>query len=229
MARATSLVQHGHAVSDMVRCAQCGSPMRFNGAEFNCTRYGDAGAEDCPTPPQDGDALLTAVMNCLIGRLMNDSVTRELVEAADQEFARVFQRQTGDTGETGGLAGVAPQDPEREPAEPGASRYDEDVSEVPEWIQSMGPELKKAVPTASDLAFLRDPEGLKETARALGTYLDHATPAQTRYLLGLFIEEIRVGPNSLEILYLYPLPDEGNRASITSDSIDLPLREPEAG
>ena len=229
MARATSLVQHGHAVRDMIRCAQCGSPMRFNGSEFTCSRYGDAGAEDCRTPPQDGDALLRAVVNCLIGRLMNDSVTRELVEAADQEIARGFQRQTGDTSETGGLAGLAPQDPEREPAEPGASRYDEDASELPEWIQSMGPELKKAVPTASDLPFLRDPEGLTETARALGTYLDHATPAQTRHLLGLFIEEIRVGPNSLEILYLYPLPDEGNRASITSDKIELPFRDPEAG
>ena len=226
MVRATSLVEHGYAVSDMIRCAHCRSPMRFSGGEFNCPRNGDAGAEDCPTPPQDGDALLRAVMNCLIGRLMNDSATRELVEAADQEFARVFHGPTGDTGRS---ERMEPEDPEGEPTEPGASRYDEDVSEVPEWIQSMGPELKKAVPTASDLAFLRDPEGLKETAQDPATYLDHATPAQTRHLLGLFIEEIQVGPHSLEILYLNPLPDEGNRASITSDRIELRFREPEAG
>ena len=220
MARATSLVQHGHAVRDMARCAQCGSPMRFSRTEFNCPRYGEAGAEDCPTPPQDGDVLLRAVVNCLIGRLMNDSVTRELVEAADQEITRVFHEQTGDSSDTRGLAGAAPQDPEREPAEPGAFRYDADASELSEWIQSMGPELTKAVPTASDLAFLRDPEGLKETAQDPTTYLDHASPDQTRHLLGLFIAEIRVGPNSLELLYLNPLPDEGNRLTIASDRIE---------
>ena len=228
MARATSLVEHGFAVRDMIRCAQCGSPMQFSGAEFNCPRNGDTGTEVCPTAPRDGDALLRAVMNCLIGRLVNDDVTRELVEAADQEISRAFHGQTGDTSEPAGLAVTAPEEPAGEPLVSPGPRYDEDASELPEWIQSMGPELIKALPTPLDQAFLRDPEGLTEAARDPSTYLDHATSAQTRNLLGLFIEEIRVGRNSLELLYLRPLPDQGNRASITSDSIDLPSREPEA-
>ena len=228
MARATSLVEHGFAVRDMIRCAQCGSPMQFSGAEFSCPRNGDAGTEVCPTAPRDGGALLRAIMSCLIDRLMNDGVTRELVEAADREISRAFHGQAGDTRETGGHAGKTPEESAGEPLVSPAPRYDEDLSEPPEWIQSMGPELKKALPTVLDLAFLRDPEGLTEAVRDPSTYLDHATSAQTRNLLGLFIEEIRVGRNSLELLYLRPLPDQGNRASITSDSIDLPLREPEA-
>ena len=106
MARATSLVEHGFAVRDMIRCAQCGSPMQFSGAEFRCPRNRDAGAEDCPTTPRDGDALLRAVMSCLIDRLMNDGVTRELVEAADREISRAFHGQAGDASETGGYAGT---------------------------------------------------------------------------------------------------------------------------
>ena len=228
MARATSLVEHGFAVRDMIRCAQCGSPMQFSGAEFSCPRNGDAGTEICPTAPQDGGALLRAIMNCLIGRLVNDDVTWELVEAADQEISWALHGQTGDTSEPAGHAGTAPEEPAGEPLVSPTRRYEKDVSELPEWIQSMGPELIKALPTALDQAFLRDPEGLTEAARDPSTYLEHATSAQTRNFLGLFVEEIRVGPNSLELLYLSPLPDQRNRAFITSDSIDLPWREPEA-
>ena len=225
MAGATSLVELGFAARDLVRCALCGSPVRYSGGQFSCPRNGGSDGEACPTLPQAGDILLRGVMNCLIGRLMNDSVTRELVAAVEREIALVFPGPTGGAGETGGLAGAGPPEPEGEPAQPGVPRYDEEISQRPGLFHGRVPEPEEAVLSAMDLAFLRDPEGLEDAAQDPGTYLEHATPAQTRHFLGLFIEEIHLGPHSVEIQYLHPLPDAGNRASVTSDRIELPFGE----
>ena len=71
------------------------------------------------------------------------------------------------------------------------------------------------------LAFISNTEGLREDAQDIVTHLEDVGSEETRELLKIFVREIRVGPESAEIFYSHPLPDEQNHPRIASDQIDL--------
>ena len=224
MVSVTNLVEHGYAVKDLVHCAQCGSPMLFDGSEFSCPLSADASQEGCLTPSWHGDQLLRAVVGCLVGRLMNDEVTQEVVEAADQTMTQDYQGITAMVGQIEGRL-LADLEEELAKAQAGESTHDPSllagiIRALQDNFQNAEVELQSAESLISLYAAMRNPEGLKETAQDPKTYLDHAAPADTRHLIGLFVEEIRVGPDSLELVYINPLPDEENRASIALEKIE---------
>ena len=226
MVNVTNLVEYGYAVQDLVHCAQCGSPMGFDGNEFTCPRNGDVGLDGCPTPPWDGATLLRTVVDCLIGRLMNDDITREVVEAADQAITADYQGVAAVAGQVKWRLRGAAYEEELAKALAGETAVDPSIlqaviRDLQRNSQNVESELESGESEISLFAALRNQEGLKETAQDPRTYLDYAEPAETRHLIGLFVEEIRVAPDSLELIYINPLPDQENRATIAIEKIEF--------
>ena len=83
--------------------------------------------------------------------------------------------------------------------------------------------LSETVPAEQEsaAAWLSNGQNIKRTATDPRTYLDYVEPQEARELLGFFVEEILVGPNSAEIVYLLPMPDDDNRPVITRDHVPL--------
>ncbi len=55
----------------------------------------------------------------------------------------------------------------------------------------------------------------------MDTYLPEDEPELTRELLNMMIEQIYAGPESAEILYAEPLPDDARRGLVESDLLTL--------
>ena len=84
---------------------------------------------------------------------------------------------------------------------------------------SLGMEL----PTEEEMEaiWMRDKQKMKETALDPRTYLDYAEPQETSELLRNFINEILVGPDSVELAYRVPMPDSDNHPVVTRDLVLL--------
>ena len=193
MVRIKNLVEHGHAVQDLIHCGQCGNRMQFNRNEFSCPRNENAIHGGCRTQPTNVDTLLRKVIDCLIGRLMNESVTQELANAARVEVSRILNM------------------PARQI----------EVGPRFRWIRIPNQRTDEPFAQGHQMARVPSVEELKNTIQEPQTYLDYATPADTRELLSIFVKEIRVGPHSVELVYKNPMPDEENRPSVTSDQVPL--------
>ena len=218
MVRITDLAEHSQAVKDLIHCAQCGNPMELNGNEFICPRNLEGGLEECQTKPTDSENLLGKVMTCLIDRLMTDGVTQALVEETQRELGKEFssiQDQISEKhrmlmGLNTQLRGSRANAEQQEQSD----QLESDIRALTDQLDSLTAQ-KKAEP------FLKNQEKIAETARDPGTYLDNAQPNETRELLGIFVEDIRVGSESVELIYLRGLPDEHSGTAITAEEIIL--------
>ena len=195
MVRQTDLAEHRQAVRDLVYCAQCHSPMLLTGQEFVCPQNDAGSARVCTTTATDADAVIRAVVTKFIGRLMNDKVTESLVEDAQRGLHDTYRAQT--RLDSPFILGESLGLP------PGA--------------------LARALPPEPDPeeSWMLDEQKMKETAADPRTYLDFAEPGETRELLGAFVEQIRIGPTSVELAYHTPMPDDDNRPVVNSDQILL--------
>ena len=219
MVRTTNLVEHGHAVKDLIHCAQCGNPMELNGNTFSCPSNREGEPERCQTQPTDTETLLGKVMTCLIGRLMTDGVTQGLVDMTYRKITGDFtsiSEQISDKQRTLRLLN-------NERSRPGTSSPEREnkVKQLDSEIAALGTQLRSLRDQKRGEPFVKNEEKIRETARDPGTYLENAQPNETRELIGTFVEDIRVGSESVELVYLRGLPDGHGGTAITAEDIVL--------
>ena len=219
MVRITGLVDHGYAVQDLVHCAECDNPMHFNGNEFICPGNESAVTGGCQTPATDADTLLRNVMGCLIGRLMTPRVTQALVDSLDQEI--IEESETLDNQYRDKYEELRSLETRRNWLEKISPREEEEKRQLLPRIDKVEMETQSLYEQTGLVPFIRHPDRMKARAQDPQTYLDDAQPADTRELIGTFVEDIRVGAKSVELVYIDPLPDEENGLSVTSEHIEL--------
>ena len=97
----------------------------------------------------------------------------------------------------------------------------EEVSRINATRMGLAYESQVAQDELDKLAFISDYDVLKTDALDIIAWLDDVDPEQTKALLNIFVREIQVGPDSAEVLYSHPLPDEQGHARATSDLISF--------
>ena len=219
MVRITDLAEHSQAVKDLIHCAQCGNPMELNGNEFTCPRNREDGPEGCQTRPTDSEKLLGKVMTCLIDRLMTDGITQGLVDVALGEITDEFtsiREQISDKRRT-----LMQLNRERRGLEASSPEQEGEARQLESEIAAQEAQLGILRDQTKAEPFLKNQEKIRETATDPGTYLENAQPNETRELIGTFVEDIRVGSESVELIYLRGLPDEHSGTAITAEEIVL--------
>ena len=219
MVRTADLEEYGNAVKDLVHCAQCGTPMELSGNQFRCPRSRNSGAADCQSVPTGTEVLLDRVMTCLIDRLMTEGVTQAVVGAAYGEINQELGDLEGQIRDN--RRRMRTLERERRRYDASSADQEEQARRIDSEVEALESQLGSLRDQAQAAPFLRDQERIAETARDPRTYLDNALPSEARELIGTFVEEIRVGPDSVELVYLRGLPDEKNGTSITAEAIVL--------
>ena len=226
MFKTPTLQMHRNLLNVPVNCDGCGTPMTLKGTDYVCPT--DAGHEPatCPTTPINAENLLVKVATQILNRVMNESTIATLTGDALQKFSEIARTQEERLQNS--ESSIEDLNLTRQQAlqsvEQNLATYDEVAEEVHSTIAAkMGLtyESQIAQEELDKLAFLSDPQGLEEDVRDLVTHLEDADPQETMKLLEIFVREIRVGPESAEVFYTHPLPDEHNRPKISSDRIQL--------
>ena len=209
-----------------VNCANCGTPMTATGDNYVCPVNDERGPDHCPTMPAGIGRLTIQVATRLLKRVMNDSAIAALtadVQQASSEISRTqekrLRRSESSIEELDALKARVLQ-----PVEQNLATYQEVAEEVHRINVAktgLAYESQVAQEEIDKLAFIGDPDGLREDARDMAAHLEDADPEEVRGLLNPFVREIRVGPKSAEVIYSHPLPDEQNRATVASDHIAL--------
>ena len=170
--------------------------------------------------------LTVQVTTRLLKRVMNENAIAALtadVQQASSEISRTqekrLRRSESSIEELDALKARVLQ-----PVEQNLATYQE-VAEAVHRINvaktGLAYESQVAQEEIDKLAFIGDPDGLREDARDMAAHLEDADPEEVRELLNLFVREIRVGPKWAEVIYSNPLPDGQNRATAASDHIAL--------
>ena len=226
MFKTATLSEHQSQPNDLVHCANCGTPMAAIGVNYVCLVNAERGPHRCPTTPVNAGRLVVQVVTQVLKRVMNDStielLTADIQQAASEASSRHrerLQRSESSIEELDRLKEQALQTVEQNLA-----TYREVVEVVNETNATrigLAYESQIAQEELDKLAFISDTKGLREDAQDLVTHLEDVGAEETWNLLNIFVREIRVSPESAEIFYSHPLPDEQNHPRIASDRIAL--------
>ena len=223
--RTTILGRETH-LNSLAHCSNCGASMTAIGDNYVCPTNTGPGPDRCSTTPVNTGRLVRQVATKVLKRVVNESVIETLTEDVRRiaEEKSTMQRQRLHRSESSikDLSGLLEQ--VLYPVEQELATYPEvaeEVNRINAAKMGLAYESQVAQDELDKLAFISAPDGLREDARNIATYLDDAGPAETMELLNIFVRDIRVGPESVEVFYSHPLPDELGRARITSDLIPL--------
>ena len=215
-------LEHRSVLSGIAHCSNCGALMTVVGTHYACPANMEGGAEHCSTTPIDAERLVVAQP---VKRVMTDSaialLTNDIQEMASAKSRMQKERLQTSESSTEGLN--SRKEKLLSPVEQGLTKYPEiagEINDINATSMGLSYESKIARDEIDKLAFISDRDGLREDARDIATYIDHADPEETKELVDIFIQDIRVGPRWTEIFYSHPMPDEQDRARVTSDRIE---------
>ena len=226
MFKTATLPEHRNPLNTPVKCSNCGALMTLIGANYVCPNNDDPGTDRCPTTPVDAEKLTVQVATQVLTRIMNDSTVAVLTADIQQITSGSSSAQEERLQGTESVIREVDEFKERilQPVEQELATYRE-VAEQVHRLNSLRMGLAYESQIAQEeidkLAFIGDTEGLEKDARDIAEHLQDAGPEETTGLLNIFVQEIRVGPGSAEIIYTHPLPDEHNHPKVASDQIPL--------
>ena len=210
----------------LAHCSNCGIAMTVAGGNYVCPMSLERGQDRCTTTPVNASSLVRQVAAQLLRRVMTDETVTLLTEGIQQTAAEKsnMQRQRLQNTE----ASIKDLGKLREqvlhPVEQELATYPEvaeEVSRINATRMGLAYESQVAQEELDKLAFISDAEGLREDAQDIITSLDDTDLEQEQALLSIFVQEIRVGLESAEIVYSRALPDEQGHARVTSDVVPL--------
>jgi hypothetical protein len=214
------------SLNELAHCSVCGTTMALIGDNYVCPVNAERASDRCHTTPVNAGALVRAVATQLLKRVMTDDTVIMLTEDFQQsasEISNMQQRRLQNSE-----ASITDLDKLKQqvlrPVELKLAIYPDvaqEVDRINATRMGLAYESQVAQDELDKLAFISDPEGLKNDAHDITSWLDDVDPEQTKALLSIFVREIRVGPDSAEVLYSHPLPDEQGHARVTSDLIPL--------
>ncbi len=198
------------------------------GANYVCSKNAKREPDRCPTTPVNAESLVAQVVTQLLKRVINDStieiLTGDIQEMASEASSRQqeqLQCSESSIEELDLLKGEVLQTVEQKLATYPAVA--EEINHINATKMGLAYQSQVAQDELDKLAFVSNTEGFREDARDIITHLEDAEAEEIRELLNIFVREIRVGPESAEIFYSHPLPDEQNLPRIASDRIALAL------
>ena len=226
MFKTATLPMHRNPLNVPVNCDNCGTPMTTDGADYACPTNAGHGPASCPITPVNAEILSLQAAAQILRRLTSDStvavltgdVLRTSLEASRLQEERL-QRSESSIEELNLLKQQLLEQVEKKLAT--YEEVAEEINRINAARTGLTYESQIAQEELDKLAFIADPEGLKEDAQNLAAHLPDADPEEIRMFLSIFVQEIRVGPESAEIHYTHPLPDEQNHPKIAFDRIAL--------
>ena len=226
MFKTATLPEHQSPPNGLVHCANCGTAMTAIGVNYVCLVNAKRGPDRCPTKPVNAERLVAQAVTQLLKRVINDStialLTGDIQQTASEASSRQQERLQCSESSIEELDRLKEQ--VLRTAEQKLATYPEgteEINHINAIKTGLAHESRIAREELDKLAFISNTEGLREDARDIANHLEDVGPEETRELLNIFVREIRVGPESAEVFYSHPLPDEQNHPRITSDRIAL--------
>ena len=226
MFKTATLPEHRNPLNVPVNCDNCATPMTTNGPDYVCLKNAEHGPAGCPTVPVNSENLSVQVATQLLKRVMNDGTIAVLIEdvqRASSEMSRTQEERLQNSESSIEELNLLKQQV-LQPVEQKLATYQEvaeEINRINATRMGLTYESQIAQEELDKLAFISDPEGLREDARDMAAHLEDTDPEETKRLLDIFVREIRVGPESADIFYTHPLPDEQNHPKVASDRIAL--------
>ena len=226
MFKPTTILGRETHLNGLAHCSNCGASMTAIGDNYVCPTNTGPRPDRCSTTPVNTGRLVRQVVTKVLERVVNESVIETLTEDVRRiaEEKSTMQRQRLHRSESSIEDLSLLLERVLYPVEQELATYPE-VAEEANRINAAKMGLAYESQVAQDeldkLAFISAPDGLRDDARNITTYLDDAGTEETMEMLNIFVRDIRVGPESAEVFYSHPLPDEQGRPRITSDLIPL--------
>ena len=222
---ATPPVYHTH-LDSLTHCANCQASMTPVEDDYVCPTNTSPGPASCPTTPVNIETFAHLVATTLLNRIV-DETTIDLVAQDVQEIARnnsALQRQRLHRSESSVAELSLLLEKLLHSVEHGLTTYQQVAEEIHRTNAAkmgLAYESQIAQLELDKLAFIGDPQGIREDAREMNTYLKHIESAEIAELVNIFVRDIQVGPESAKMFYSHPLVDELVRPSVTSELIRL--------
>ena len=226
MFKTATLPKDQTPLNDLAHCSNCGTAMTVLGDNCVCPVNTKRGVDHCPTIPVNAGSLVRQVATQLLRRVMTDETITLLIEdiqrTAAEKSSLQQQRLKNSEASIKDLGKLKEQ--LLSPVEQKLAPYPEvaeEISRINASRMGLAYESQVAHEELDKLAFISDAEGLRKDAQDITTSCDDEDLEHMKAMLGIFVQEIRVGLESAEILYSQPLPDEQGHARVTSDLIPL--------
>ena len=201
------------SLNGKVRCENCNTNMTNAFGIFSCTTAA------CPTPDISEDVLLTAVMSKLVDRITTD----ETLERVSQNIKETTNAQVLDQmlALRNGELPINIVDRSDSP-EGSASGVIEQTIDLKEYHASLRREATLAREALDRLDFISDTEGIRDTAKALDTYLNSPEPEYVQELLDLVVDQVRLSETDAWVVYAQDLASQDDPGATPEDVITLP-------
>ena len=227
MPEPTGTRDHARVLNGIARCAHCGTPLLKIGVNYTCPTLVTDEGNACPTQPINAQKLLREVVEQLIKRTINEDTASQLATAIRDEYAdksRVAQDNL-DRAETAIAELNALKGRVVHPVEHGDSAFS-DVADRIEDInrQTLGLSFEARLfrKEIDGYDFVTDKARIKANALDSATYLENATPEETRDLLNLFVRSVDVTNDGIVVHYTEQVPRTAQPDCKSADAMPVP-------
>ena len=211
MSEPTGTRDHARVLNGIARCAHCGSPLLKIGVNYTCPTLVTDETNACPTQPINAQELLREVVERLIKRIINEHTSDQLVNVIRDEYADKSSRAQDnlDRTETAIAELNALKGRVVHPVEKGESAYSDvagRIEDINRQTLGLSFEARLFRKEVDGYDFVTDEARIKANAIDPTTYLESATPEETRDLLNLFVSSIDVANDGIVVHYTDQVP-----------------------
>jgi hypothetical protein len=210
----------------MVFCANCGSEMNNSGLQYICPNSAASAGGKCAARPVAVQYLLNGVVTQMVYRLTTDETVQEVADTImdiTDANARI-QRQRMEQAEASIAEANARRTAALQPVEHGAKTHEdaaEAMSKLEQVTAGLAYESLVARNELDKIDFIRDEEGIRETARNPETYLGGNNDEETQELLQLLVRKVVVGAGAAKIIYEVGMPSGEHPEGVHEDLLEL--------
>ena len=214
------------SLDGVVFCAECGARMNNSGEYYRCPNTADGADGKCTAKPVPVQYLLNGVVTRLVFRLTTDETVQEVTDTImdiTDANARI-QRQRMEQAEASIAEANARRTAALQPVEHGAQTHKdaaEAMSKLEQVTAGLAYESLVARNELDKIDFIRDEEGIRETARNPETYLGGNNDEETQELLELLVQKVMVGAGAAKIIYEVGMPSDEHPEGVHEDLLEL--------
>ena len=214
------------SLDGLVFCANCASEMANTGLRYYCPNTTLESGGNCPTEPVDAANLTYCVVAMTVTRLATDPTVERIAEDIRDttEVNALTQLRRMEQAEAAIAEANARRPAVLMTVEHGAKTYDDVADEIRELDQTTAGLAFESMVARNELdkiEFIRDEDGIQETARNPETYLGGNSSYETQELLELLIQKVAVDTGEALILYRVILPSDAHPEGISQDLLVL--------
>ena len=226
MVNSTPVIKSKPSLNGFVFCANCGSQMANTGQRYYCPNTTVESGGNCPTRPVDARRLLDKVITQMVNRLASEETILHITESIKDSTAvsADIQRRRLEQAEAAIAEANARRPAVLQPVEHGAKTYHdvaEEISQLDQTATGLAVESMVARNELDKIDFIRDEDGIRETASDPNTYLGGNSPDETQELLDILVRKVKVNTESVLILYETVMPSAEQPEGIHEDLVVL--------